>query len=272
MSEDLQAAHRRIDALTTKLETLGEFVSLNVGTTPTPARAASPHAPDATNASVPPQEDFEVVRNNVRPRRRIIPITKCQNRFQILSDTADDEEEVRLIGDSIVRGQLSEFCARAPATRRRFCIPGGGLQDVIDSVNEVADQAPASTTYVIHVGTNDVQRIRSEELLDKYRQMIRAFKVKSSKVILSGIIPRRQAGIRFYSIASSINRRLANLCSEENIGFVNTWDHFYYDSSLFSSDGLHLSQVLAARFGRLLDDAVRDFRAKSGNALAHQAS
>ena len=102
--------------------------------------------------------------------------------------------------------------------------------------------------------------------------MIRAYKVKSRKVILSGIIPRRQAGDRFYAIATSINRRLANLCSEENTGFVNTRDHFYYDFSLFSSDGLHLSQVGAARFGRLLDGAVRDYRTKNGNALAPQAS
>ncbi|MPC98883.1 hypothetical protein E2C01_094269 [Portunus trituberculatus] len=265
LSEDLNAALRKIDALTTKLETLGEFVSLNA------APAASPPAPDANDVSVPSQEDFQVVRNNVSPRRRIIPKTKCQNRFQILSDTADDDEEIRIVGDSLTRGQLTEFCARAPTTRRRFCIPGGGVQDVIDSVNGVADQAPATTTYVIHVGTNDVQRVRSEELLDKYRQMIRAFKVKPSKVILSGIISRRQVGNRFYSIATSINRRLANLYCEENIGFVNPWDHFCYDASLFSSDGLHLSQVGAARFGRLMDDAVRDFRAKNGNVLASQA-
>ena len=266
-SQDLLAALSKIEALTTKVETLSEFVSLNVGThTPPPLDT------DADNVTVTPQEDFQVVRNNVRPRRRIMPITKCQNRFRILSDTADDEEEVRLIGDSLVRGQLTEFVARAPATRRRFCIPGGGVQDVIDSVNEVTDQAPATTTYVIHVGTNDIQRFRSEELLDKYRQMIKAYKEKSSKVILSGIIPRRHAGQRFFSCATSINRRLANLCSEENIGFVNTWDHFYYDASLFSFDGLHLSQVGAARFGRLLDSAARDFRSKNGNVLAHQAS
>ena len=269
MSEDLQTALRKIDALTTKVETLAEFISLNVATTP--ARTTSAPAPDANNASAPSQENFQVVRNNVRPRRRILPITKCHNRFQILSDTTDDEEEVRLSGDSILSGQLHEFCARAPATRRRFCIPGGGVQDITDSVNEVADQAPANTTYVIHVGTNDIQRYRSEELLDKYRQMIKAYKVKSSKVILSGIIPRKQAGHRFYSAATSINRRLANLCSEEKIGYVNTWDHFYHDASLFASDGLHLNQVGAARLGRLLDEAVRDFRAKNGNVLAPQS-
>ena len=268
--EDLQKALQKIDALTAKVEALSEFVSLNVGTH-TPPPLATDNNTD--NATVPPQDDFQTVKNNVKPKKRILPTTKCYNPFSPLSDTAD-EEEVRLIGDSLVRSQLNEFLARAPATRKRFCIPGGRVQDVIEKVKEVTDQAPATTTYVIHVGTNDIQdpKSKSEELLDKYRQMIKAYKEKSSKVILSGIIPRTQAGQRFYSFASSINRRLANLCSEENIGFVNTWDHFYYDDSLFSIDGLHLSQIGAARFGRLLDGAVRDFRSKNGNVLAHQAS
>lgn len=168
LSKDLNAAFDKIDALITKLESLGEFVSLNVVPS-TPVPAASPVPPNTNNAPVPSQTEFQVVRNNVSPKRKIIPMTKCQNHFQILSDTIDDdEEEVRLVGDSMVRGQLIESCARASTTRRRFCIPGGGVQDVFDSVNEVADQAPTNTTYVIHVGTNDIQRIRTEELLDKY--------------------------------------------------------------------------------------------------------
>ena len=82
-SEDLQAALEKIDALTTKVETLSEFISLNVGTHTPP-----PLATDSDNVTVPPQEDFQVVRNNVRPKRRILHTTKCENSFQILSDIA----------------------------------------------------------------------------------------------------------------------------------------------------------------------------------------
>ena len=78
MSEDLQTALKKIDALTTKLETLGEFVSLNVATPP--AHTASPPAPDANNIPVPSRKDFQVFRNNVRPRKRIILITKTDFR------------------------------------------------------------------------------------------------------------------------------------------------------------------------------------------------
>ena len=73
----------------------------------------------------------------------------------------------------MISGQLAEICARAPKARKRFCIPGGGLHDITEAAEEVTRQAPANTTYVIHVGTNDVQRNRPEELMRKYRKMIK---------------------------------------------------------------------------------------------------
>lgn len=277
----ISEANNKIDALTRKLETLQEFVTLNVGVSPSSTVAAStptstrtvptvPTSVETTNAEVaaPTSTDnntFHTVRNNIRLKtRNIIPVTECQNRFQILSDLNDQEEteEVRLVGDSMVRGQLTEFCARSPKTRKRFCIPGGGVDDVVAAVDEVSKMAPANALYVIHVGSNDVQRTRSEELLLKYQKLIKSFKEKSSRIIVSGIIPRLGVEDRFYNVATSTNRCLAEICKKENVGFVNTWDNFYYDDYLFSKDGVHLNQVGAARFGRLLNDAVKDFRKK----------
>lgn len=288
IADELNAAHRKIDALTTKLESLQEFATLNVGVpsaqetttmstaipvhtvpVPVPTPAATLDVAENNNDSTltPPQDNFQLVRNNVHPStstRKVIPTT-CQNRFKILAiDEEEETEEVRLVGDSMVRGQLTEFCARAPRTRKRFCIPGGGVDDIVAAVEEVSRLAPASTTYVIHVGSNDVQRTRSEELLCKYRRLIRSFKEKSNRILISGIVPRIDVENRFYNIATSTNRRLAKLCREEDIGFVDTWDHFYYDKSLFSGDGVHLNEVGAARLGRLLNDAVKDFRSKNG--------
>ena len=266
----IEESNRRIEELSSELHSLREFVALNVGVPPAAAPAitpppSGPTASEPTNNDVspPPQNDFQEVRNGVRPKpRAILPITMCENRFQILTDGEEEEEadEVRLVGDSIVRGQLTEFCARAPRSRKRFCIPGGGIDDVTKAIGEVTSLAPTNTTYVVHVGTNDVQRTRSEELMTKYRQMIQALKTNSKNIIISGILPRLGVGSRFANIATSTNRRLQELCREEGIGFVNTWDNFYYDNSLFSEDGVHLNQVGAARFGRLLNDAVRDFR------------
>ena len=282
ISDDLKVALQEIAALKEKVKALEEFATLNVAVTPelevtittpsSPTPTPSPQTTITTNTNpVPPQEEFHTVTNGVRPRRRnFLPITMCQNRFQLLPDQVDvdDNEEVRLVGDSMVRGQLTEFCSRAPRTRKRFCIPGGGVDDVTAAIDEVANLAPNNTTYVIHVGTNDVVRTRSEVLIEKYKDMIRTYKERSHRIIISGIIPRIQAGRRFYNIATSVNRRLATICREENVGFIDMWDNFYYDKSLFADDGVHLNEVGAARFGRLLSGAVSEYRSKNGTVHA----
>ena len=271
LGEELKAAKGMIESLTKDLKTLQEFTTANVAVASSSSEATPADAPVPPSSPSGRSRDFQVVRNNVRPSvRKVMPIN-CQNRFKILSDTLDEEEEeVRLVGDSIIGGQLKEFCARAPNSRKRYCIPGGGVDDVIAAIDKVADLAPPNTTYVIHVGTNDVEQTRSEELIEKYKRLIRTFKDKSSDIVISGIIPRMMATRRFFNIATSINRRLANLCNKEHIGFVDTWDSFYHDRSLFKHDGIHLNQVGAARFGRLLNDAVKEHRSKNGGARVQE--
>ena len=39
--------------------------------------------------------------------------------------------------------------------------------------------------------------------------------------------------------------------------FVDVWDHFSKDRSLYGKDGLHLSSVGKARLGRVLDEGIR---------------
>ena len=100
---------------------------------------------------------------------------------------------MRLVGDSIMRGQLTEFCARKPKTRKRFCIPGATLTDIAAAVEDVTSGAPSPTLYIVHAGTNDLQKTRSEDILEKYRRVIRRFKAKSRHVFISGILPRIEA-------------------------------------------------------------------------------
>ena len=84
----------------------------------------------------------------------------------------DVYEETRLVGDSIVRGQLEEFFGRVPYRRQRYCFPGASLKDITASIDNVTKDASSNTLYAIHAGTNDVQHTRSEELMAKYKEMI----------------------------------------------------------------------------------------------------
>ena len=180
----------------------------------------------------------------------------------------DVHEETRLVGDSIVRGQLEEFCGRVPSRRRRYCFPGASLKDITASIDDVTKDASTNTLYVIHAGTNDVQHTRSEELMEKYREMIQKYKTKSKNIIISGILPRINADTRFYNIAFSTNNRLKTLCQQENVEFIDMWNDFYNQHRLFQKDGLHLNSVGSARMGRLLNNKVCLLRPKNWRAVA----
>ena len=260
-----------------KFETLQDFVTANVGVAPpslvesTPSRTTPPQ--DHSSAS---QDDgFHRVRNGAKPR----PARKLQtpttfNRFQVLGETMEDDFETLLVGDSMVRGQLVEFCGRSSNSRRkRFCYPGAGLDDVTAVCDEVTTDADQNTLLIVHAGTNDVQTTRSEELLEKYRRMINRYKSKvdGKNIIISGILPRVDAEQIFYNRAFSINNRLQTLCSEENVHFVNLWNHFYDDTHLFQADGVHLNSVGAARFGRLLCDQVSLHKSKNATRVTPTA-
>ena len=187
----------------------------------------------------------------------------CSNRFAILDDD-DEPHPTVLVGDSIIRRQLTEFCGRRPHKRRQFCIPGAGVDDVTAAIDEVAADTTDNTLFVIHAGTNDIKNTRSEELLDKYRRLLLQYKAKSTNILISGVLPRINAENLFYSRAFSLNNRLKSLCREQGVHFVDMWNDFYDQTNLFQRDGLHLSGVGASRFGRLLNDAVKDFWAKNG--------
>ena len=113
------------------------------------------------------------------------------------------------------------------------------------------------------MGTNDVKTTSSESLIAKYRQMISTLKEKRTNFIVSGILPRLNAENQFYNKAFSTNDRLKSLCSKENVEFINLWNHFYDERTLFNHDGLHLNPVGSARFGRLLNDVVDAHKTKN---------
>ncbi len=145
-------------------------------------------------------------------------------------------------------------------------MPRTGIDDVTNSFDQVSEEATNESLFVVHTGTNDVRKTRSEDLLDKYRKLIQQYKTKSSKIMISGVLPRITAENGFYSKAFSLNNRLETLCKEHGIEFVNMWNDFYNKPGLFEEDGSHLSPVGAARFGRLLSEALRKFWSKNGSS------
>ena len=207
---------------------------------------------------------FINVRNGAK-KKLLLPVAPVptNNSFGPLAKFIDEPEDSVIIGDSLVRHLLDEFCGRAPKCRKRYCYPGAKIENITAVIDEVTSQEKEDSVFIVHVGTNDIKTTRSEELMAKFKNLIDSLKEKRSKCIVSGILPRIGAESQFYSKAFSTNNRLRSLCSKENIEFVNLWDHFYDQHTLFHSDGLHLNDIGSARFGRLLNGALADFRAKN---------
>ena len=268
-----------IKNLICRMDTLQEFVSNNIGqgsenstrlesgsdavprTLPSVINNSSSSTPTPTQIT---RNDFQPVRNGAtRKTRTVLPIT-TYNSFQVLATEEEDSHEVRMVGDSIIRGQLSEFCGRAPRSRKRFCIPGGDVDDVCDALDYVTNDMSNESLLLVHVGSNNIPRTRSEELLEKYKKMIDKIKCKTNNILISGVLPRIGAANVFFSRAFSLNNRLESLCRQEGVQFINTWNHFYEQPLMFSGDGLHLNAVGSARFGRLMSEAVHTFWRKNG--------
>ncbi len=273
LEEELREANNKILSLTQRVEAMEASGSTrqahetNDTTSNRPniscesARDSSPT--DSTNRNLPASPtEFVTVRNGIKAAKKIISPLTISNSFQILAEAEDEMHDVNIVGDSIIRGQLVEFCGRAPRNRKRFCIPGAKIDDVREALDEISI-SKTNNLLVVHTGTNEVVRARSEELLERYKKMIHRCKEKTSNVLISGILPRIDAIDAFYRKAFSINNRLKSLCLQEGVDYVNNWDNFYQQPWLFARDGLHLNGIGSARFGRLLNDAVRSFWQKN---------
>src|SRR5215469_7553047 len=107
---------------------------------------------------------------------------------------------------------------------------------------------------------------KPDELLHKYRTLIRTLKERSKNVLSIGILPRKTMNMRLRSKAVCINTKLEELCKIENVNFSNLWEQFVNKNYLFRRDGFHLNDVGDSRLGRLLDTEVRKVLKKIKNA------
>ncbi|KAG0717815.1 hypothetical protein GWK47_053676 [Chionoecetes opilio] len=74
----------------------------------------TPSSSSPAPSSSPSPAPFAPVRRGARRQAAVkAPLTiKTYNKFQVLGEMKEDVHETRLIGDSILRGQLVEFCGR----------------------------------------------------------------------------------------------------------------------------------------------------------------
>ena len=146
--------------------------------------------------------------------------------------------EIMVIGDSLVR-YLDKTCAKDKANRLRVCFAGVG--DVSERLSRTVRGSDRNATVIVHVGSNDVVKQRSEELMKKYEILIRTLKESGRRGVVSAILPRVGVSSDWLSRAIGINTRVEGLCRENGMHFIDNWEVFYGRRDLFQRDGVHLN-------------------------------
>ena len=173
------------------------------------------------------------------------PHTTSQTYSAKVSSYSPAKHSVAVVGDSMIRDLQNEDFANEIVNVN--CIRGAVVKDVKNHIVNNVDTSSVAH-IIIHVGTNDVAKesIKQEDILSDFEELITTTQVKcgsSTQIHISGPCPR---GDQFSQSISDINTHLIDLTAKLDCRFINNLPSFSYgdgeiDSSLFLSDGLHLS-------------------------------
>lgn len=218
--------------------------------------------PTTTFQQVNRRKSIRPQNNNVTNRSEVAVSVK--NRFDVLSD--NEEGTTFLYGDSLIRS-TGLTLAKYNRKRQTTVIPGGRIEHI---TNAIKKETPTSKNQCIvaNVGSCDAfskARVRSADIVNKYRNMITEIKNKSNRGIVVGIYPR--FGVDNYSLsrAIGINQSLKNICKQEKVDYIDVWDSFYCKKELYRQDGIHLSTQGVGRLSSIINRQIYSTCERAGN-------
>ena len=97
--------------------------------------------------------------------------------------------------------------------------------------------------------------MRQDELTQRYESVVRSLRMKTDKVLITSVLPQPRDGAAGVELIRTIIRSLRTMCDRAGAEYVDLYPHFDGVRGIFC-DGLHLNGWGAARFGRLLNQAV----------------
>ena len=162
-----------------------------------------------------------------------------------------------MLGDSRVRYLDRTFCEADRKGRMTCCLPGAGVKDVAERYRGIVKGTGKEALVVVHVGVNDVRRVRPEELVQRYRELLREVKDSGRRCVVSGVLPRQKVGGLWLSQAKGLNDRLRWMCQESGVGFMDEWDRFVGRRELYAMDGIHFSRKGVQVLSECLEKVVR---------------
>uniref|UniRef100_A0A4W3H0G8 SGNH hydrolase-type esterase domain-containing protein n=1 Tax=Callorhinchus milii TaxID=7868 RepID=A0A4W3H0G8_CALMI len=109
---------------------------------------------------------------------------------------------------------------------------------------------------VHHIGTNDIGRTSRDELRSEFPELGIKLRNRTSKVMISGLLPEPGANWYRQKKIIDLNAWLKEWCGEQEFQFMGHWREYWGRWELFQRKGLHLNRagtnVLATRINKEL--------------------
>ena len=170
----------------------------------------------------------------------------------------DDTNKIFVVGDSMSRHLSENLRNKTGKDATGYTLSGG---TIVNAVQTLRNSSETHDTLVVQVGTNDIGRLKEDDIKFKYRALLDEMKNRRLGSVLIGILPRgtvyKEEPFR-NNDAFYINKWLENECNIRNIKFLDQWDIFYGNWSMYGRDGFHLSKLgknkLAQNLVKLLQE------------------
>ena len=94
------------------------------------------------------------------------------------------------MGDETIKYVDSSFCRKDCRHRILCSFEGAGVRDIVGRVNYIVSGHGKKKLVVGQRGANDIGKVYSEVLKNRYRILAKWLKAKGCEVMFSGILPR----------------------------------------------------------------------------------
>ena len=123
-------------------------------------------------------------------------------------------------------------------SRKLLCRPDARINDSTRQVRKLRCQK--KNLIITHVGTNNLQRMGSETLIEDMEQLCETANAKADSHIVIGLLPRYMDGRQLHDKILYINMRLKSMSHDKGFHFLDVYWAFNEKPHVFK-DGLHLN-------------------------------
>ena len=191
--------------------------------------------------------------NNIKIDNAEETILKINNK-----DTEKDNTDIFVVGGSTSRHLAENLRKKTGKHATGFILPGGRIENVVHKLRNTSE---IHNTLIVQVGTNDIGKLKEDNIKFKFRALLNEMKNRRLGSVFIGILPRatvyEEEPFRNKD-AQYINNWLKNECHIRGIKFLDQWDQFFGNWSMYGRDGFHLSKkgkdVLAKNITNLLNE------------------